>query len=439
LESALPDVELRDWMQRAIGYTLTGSTIEEILLFVHGPTRSGKSTFLEAIKAMFGDYARNADFETFLDRGKDGTARSDIARLAGARLVTSNEIDEGRKLAEGLVKTLTGGDTITARFLYRDEFEYAPQFKLLLAANHKPRAKGNDDALWRRIRLLPFVHPPSKVDSGLKTYLSTDPNARSAILAWAVVGCQQWRDRGLRTVAAVREATQAYRAEQDPLSEFFADHCVFDNTDANCWVLASDLRSAYEEWAKEQGIRRTLSPSHFKELIEDRGCIGDRKRIEGKTRRLWRGVRLLALNEEPQLPGIHVAPVAVDEKTEQVPENDVAPVADETERDARDEQNPGSQESPYVRAHEEDFSETPEHPARASRGGVTGVTPLLDTSSEVSPGDGNRPVAGDGQASFEIEYADGFVGCANCGTPVRPATRPDGRVFKTYCDSCEPF
>lgn len=429
LDSALPDAEFRDWVQRAIGYTLTGSTIEEILLFVHGPTRSGKSTFLEAIKAMFGDYAKNADFETFLDRGKDGTARSDIARLAGARLVTSNEIDEGRKLAEGLVKTLTGGDTITARFLYRDEFEYAPQFKLLLAANHKPRAKGNDDALWRRIRLLPFVHPPTTIDPGLKTHLSTDDGARSAILRWATDGCRQWRERGLRTVAAVREATQAYRAEQDPLAEFFADHCVFDNTDPNCCVTAADLRSAYEDWAKEQGIKRTLSPMHFKELLEDRGCTNERRRCDGKQVRAWRGIRMLAPNEDPQLPGIGVSSVTPDEIATEVPDTGVTASQNEEARDARDEQNHGSHDSLYVRAHEGEVLKSASSSSRASHDNETGATPLPGTFPEPTPED-DPP---------QLAYGDGYVPCANCERPILPAPGSVERGYATYCPDCQPF
>ena len=148
--------EVGQFLQRAIGYSLTGATTEEVLFFVHGPGGSGKSTFLEAIKAVLGEYGKSADFETFISRRDAGNIRNDIAELAGRRFVVSIEVDEGKKLAEGLVKLLTGGDTVRARFLYQEAFDYVPQFKLWLAANHAPKVKHDDSAMWRRILRIPF-------------------------------------------------------------------------------------------------------------------------------------------------------------------------------------------------------------------------------------------------------------------------------------------
>lgn len=326
------DHELARFLQRAVGYSLTGDTSEEKLFFVHGPTAAGKSTFMEAVKAMLGDYASQSDFETFLARNDAGGPRGDIARLAGARLVASIEVDEGKKLAEGLVKTLTGGDTVTARFLYRDEFEFRPAFKLWLVANHAPRVRHSDDAMWRRILRIPFDHPPVERDDTLKPRLRDPEHGGPAVLAWAVAGCQQWLDRGLDTPASVTTATAGYRADMDPLGEFLEDRCEFIPADPDVWVSAAALRAAYEDWCREEGQKLTLSPKAFKDTLEEHGAAPDRRRIEGKVRRIWTGIRLLP----------------------------------EWERDARDARDGTYEKSTHARAREEEFPETPSHPARAS-------------------------------------------------------------------------
>jgi putative DNA primase/helicase len=150
------DLELAAFLQRAAGYTATGDTSEEVLLFLHGPAATAKTTFIEAIKQTLGDYATTADFDAFLRRHGDAGVRSDIARLVGARLVVSVDVDDGKHLAEGLLKQLTGGDTVAARFMYRDFFEYRPAFKLWLVANARPRVNADDEAIWRRIVQTPF-------------------------------------------------------------------------------------------------------------------------------------------------------------------------------------------------------------------------------------------------------------------------------------------
>ncbi|CAN94225.1 phage-related protein [Sorangium cellulosum So ce56] len=179
------DEELIGFLRRAAGYTLTGDVRHEVLFFVHGPPASGKSTFLEALKITMGEYAAKADFETFIARRDSGGPRNDIARLAGARLVLSIEVDEGKRLAEGLVKQLTGGDTVTARFLYRESFEFKPAFKLWLAANDAPRVRDDDAAIWRRILRIPFEHtvPKEKRDPQVKAALLDPAVGGPAILA----------------------------------------------------------------------------------------------------------------------------------------------------------------------------------------------------------------------------------------------------------------
>lgn len=212
------DRDLLGFIQRLAGYTITGRTDEEILAFPHGPGATGKSTAVEAIRGVLGDYGCTADFETFLARRGDAGIRNDIARLAGARMVVSVEVDDGKRLAEGLIKALTGGDTITARYLYAEAFEFTPQFTLWLVANARPRVHADDDALWRRILQIPFtvVIPPDERDPELKRALRTNPVEQAAILAWLIQGCRDWQTRGLDVPDRVRDYTAEYRAENDP-------------------------------------------------------------------------------------------------------------------------------------------------------------------------------------------------------------------------------
>jgi putative DNA primase/helicase len=281
------DLELAEFLQRAVGYTLTGDTGEEVLFFAHGPAATGKTTMLEALKGVLGDYAATADFEAFLARPASGGARSDIARLAGARLVIGVEVDDGKRLAEGLLKQLTGGDTITARFMYRDLFEFRPAFKLWLAANHRPKVNGDDEAMWRRILQIPFTNvvPPDQRDPSLKRALTADPDVRSAILTWAVQGCLEWQQHGLGIPAAVRDYTAEYRAENDPLADWLTDCCALTPDAA---TSAGDLRASYEHHAQRNGDR-PISSRKFGEALRARGCTPHRG---AQGRRGWNGIAL---------------------------------------------------------------------------------------------------------------------------------------------------
>lgn len=287
-EATNHDPTFARFLARAVGYSLTGSTAEEVLFFLLGRAATGKSTFIAALEATLGEYSTHADFETFLARQGVGGPRPDIARLAGARFVNSVEVDDGARLAEGLVKTLTGGDMITARFLFGDEFEYRPQFKLWLAANHAPRVGYGDDAIWRRILRIPFdtVIPKERRDPTIKATL-TDPNAAGpAILAWAVRGCLEWQQIGLQIPSVITTATGQYRADMDPLKEFLDEYCDLGTTPEH-WVLTSSLRKAYEHWADEVGLRKRLHPKAFADALRSHGCEQKRGR-----QRAWTGLRL---------------------------------------------------------------------------------------------------------------------------------------------------
>lgn len=285
------DVEMIVWLMKAAGYSATGLVSEEKMFFVHGSAATGKSTFMEAIKSVLGDYARTADFETFLRRNQVGGARNDLARLAGARFVASNEVEEGKKLAEGVVKSLTGGDMNTARFLYREFFEFKFTGKLWLAANHAPRVKDDDEAMWRRILRVPFeyVIPEAERDPKIKSTLQDTSVAGPAILAWLVEGCWLWQEEGLDAPKKVRQATAAYRQDMDPLRDFFDEYCEFGKAFHN---TTKGMRKAYDTYVKENNIRYPLKAKQFNDRLKARDCKKRTKRIEKKNRDCWIGVQI---------------------------------------------------------------------------------------------------------------------------------------------------
>ncbi|TKJ38951.1 MAG: DNA primase [Planctomycetes bacterium B3_Pla] len=291
------DETLIEFFQCASGYSLTGDIGEEKLFLVHGDTATGKSTILDGIKATLGQYAQTADFETFLkQQGSSHGPRNDIAALAGARFVLSNEVDEGKKLAEGLVKMLTGGDTVRARFLFQESFEFLPQFKLWLACNHAPIVNDSDAAMWRRILRIPFNHvvPEDKRDPRVKALLRNPDVAGPAILAWLVQGCLKWQKSGLPIPETVKRATREYRDELDPLGDFCEDELEFA---PDAFVPVREMRAKYDEWTKAIGIKKPLEPREFNQRMESRGCKRVSKRYtndvgETKNGKCWIGVTI---------------------------------------------------------------------------------------------------------------------------------------------------
>ena len=264
--------DLVSYIQRAVGYSLTGDTSEQCLQLLHGSGSNGKSTFLEVMQALFGDYGIQADFTTFLETksGADGP-RNDIAKLAGARMVRSSEVGEGKRFNESLVKTLTGSETVSARFLYSEHFEFVPTFKLWLAANHKPTIRGQDHAIWRRVRLVPFdvQFSGERRDPTMKDKLLAE---LPGILAWAVAGALLWQRDGLNPPEDVRAATDEYRRDSDVIGAFLEDCC---ETGGGLEVAATELYQAYKRWAKESG-EFELSQTSFGRRLEERG-FGVRK------------------------------------------------------------------------------------------------------------------------------------------------------------------
>lgn len=240
------DKDLIRYVQKAVGYSLTGSTAEQCAFFLYGTGKNGKSTFIDVIRDVFGDYAANIQPETIMVRNSQSSAiNSDIARLKGARLVTSVEPNEGVRINEGLLKQLTGDDTVTARKLYAEEFEFKPEFKLWMATNHKPIIRGTDTGIWRRIHMIPFTVqiPNEKVDKKLKYKLKAE---MTGIFKWCVDGCLLWQKEGLKMPRAVLESVNEYRREMDVISAFVEDMCVESGS-----VQASTLYAVYAKWAEE--------------------------------------------------------------------------------------------------------------------------------------------------------------------------------------------
>ena len=250
------DRELMRYIQKAVGYSLTGSTEEQCVFFLYGEGRNGKSTFLDTIADILGDYATNIQPDSLMVR-QSGGGTSDIARLMGSRFVTSMEPGDGMRLNEGLLKQLTGGDKITAAKKYENEVEFRTEFKLWMAMNHKPLIRGTDEGIWRRIHLIPFTVtiPDDKVDRKLKYKLRKE---MPAILKWAMDGCLMWQREGLKRPACVEEATREYRASMDTMGSFLAECCERGPRE----VGAADLFKVYTDWAKENN-EYTMTATKF--------------------------------------------------------------------------------------------------------------------------------------------------------------------------------
>ena len=269
------DPYMLDYIQKCVGYSLTGSTSEQCAFFLFGTGRNGKSTFLEIVRGILGDYATNIQPQTIMVNPKSGNApTSDIARLKGARLVTSVEPNEGMRLDEGLLKQLTGDDVVTARKMFSEEFEFKPEFKLWMATNHKPLIRGTDTGIWRRIHLIPFEVqiPIERVDKKLKYKLVKESEG---ILKWAVHGCLKWQNEGLSMPAKVLDAVREYQHEMDVISTFMDACCITEGE-----VKASRLYAVYAKWAEEHN-EYVMSSTKFGTELTKRDGIGKKKTRDG--------------------------------------------------------------------------------------------------------------------------------------------------------------
>ncbi|MEU1254827.1 phage/plasmid primase, P4 family [Streptomyces chartreusis] len=286
--------EMPSFMRRIVGYGITGSTSEQCFVFMHGQGANGKSVFLDALLYVLRGITKSTEFSTFEQRTAVGQASPELASLRGARLVTASETEKYSRLAEALVKQLTGGDPVTARFLNQNPFTYVPAFLLMVAGNYKPAILSQDLGIWRRVKLVPFeaTFRGSKADTSLPAKLRDEAEG---ILAWAVRGAQEWYSSGLQEPASVQAATQDYRESEDRLAEFIAARLV---QEPGARVAPMAVRRAYADWAEDAGLSRKEILSGWALGVE----LESRKFSKDKRGGRWgfNGIRLMT-DEETQL------------------------------------------------------------------------------------------------------------------------------------------
>lgn len=266
------DEEMIRFVQRAVGYSLTGYTSAHAFFVLHGGGRNGKGRFVRQLMALLGDAARTTRFSTFTaDQGSQAGANTpELAELVGARVVSAGEPDDGVRLSESVIKSLTGEDEITVCRKYEHPFCYTPTFKLFLHTNHRPEIRGTDTGIWSRPRLIPFLvtfdgkegrpHPDPDLDAKLDA-------ERSGILAWAVAGARQWFTNGLGSCSTVEKATAAYREESDALAPFFADRIT---AVPDSFTPSKELYAAYVAWC-EQNANEPWKMRSFSIAVKRRG------------------------------------------------------------------------------------------------------------------------------------------------------------------------
>jgi putative DNA primase/helicase len=309
LVEVFPDhPELPAFMRRLVGYGITGSTAEQCFAFMHGGGSNGKSVFLDALIHVFKGVTRSTEFSTFEQRVSVGQASPELAALRGARLVTASETEKYSRLAEALVKQVTGGDPVTCRFLHQNAFTYVPSFLIMVAGNYRPAILSQDLGTWRRVKLIPFeaTFRGAKRDGTLPAQLRAEAEG---ILRWAVQGATEWYAGGLQEPATVSAATQDYRESEDRLAEFLEARCI---RESSARVAPMAIRRAYAEWAEDAGLSRkeVLSGWALGVELESRGFVKEKR----GSRWGFNGLRLMtdlereavsrsaeeAADEEPQ-------------------------------------------------------------------------------------------------------------------------------------------
>ena len=291
------DKELIKYVQKAVGYSLSASTREQVMFFLYGNGRNGKSVFLEIINEIMGTYGMSMQADSLMvKRGGSNGHNEDIARLNGARLVTSSEPNEGVRLDEGLIKQLTGGDVVSASFKGGHVFDYKPQYKIWVATNHKPIIRGNDDGIWRRLPLIPFTVqiPIEKVDKNLVSKLRLE---LPGILNWAVEGCLMWQREGLTPPETIQKATMDYRKEMDVIGSFIEECC---EVGSGLKIGATEVYKVYDKWAKEMN-EHNFSQTQFGKKMADRF---EKKKSDGKM--IYKGITLKKNYKEfnMKIPGL---------------------------------------------------------------------------------------------------------------------------------------
>jgi P4 family phage/plasmid primase-like protien len=282
------NIELIDFLQRLVGYCLTGSTREHAFAFFYGTGANGKGTFLNTVTAILGDYATTAPVDVFTESNSERHP-TELAMLRGARLVQAQETEEGRRWAESRIKALTGGDPITARFMRQDFFTFTPAFKLIVAGNHKPALRNIDEAMRRRLLLVPFTVTIPKADRDLDL-AERLRGEWPGILHWMVEGCLDYQREGLWPPDCVQAATSEYFSAQDIFRQWIEDCC---DTGPNCWEPPTRLFNAWRRYA-EAAHEPAGSKPGFADKLLSAGFEPGSARSRGG--RYWQGIRF-KLNE----------------------------------------------------------------------------------------------------------------------------------------------
>lgn len=284
LDRVLPDREVQDFMQRSLGYSLTGEIGEQCMWMLHGAGANGKSTLIDLVARILGPYAASIPFASLVsdERKRGSEATPDLARLPGARMVRASEPRKGVKLGEDTVKQITGGEPLTVRHLNRDFFEFLPAFKVFVSVNHLPTINGTDEGIWRRIHRVPFtvIIPKEERDPKLGDKLWAE---RCGVLNWLLDGCRMWLDGRLRPPAAVAEATRKYRTESDALGQFTAS---WTEPAEGCHVQATRLYEAYQVWCEVNAVE-PLSLTLFGRMLVERGFDKEKQGVI-----VYRGLQL---------------------------------------------------------------------------------------------------------------------------------------------------
>lgn len=288
LARILPDRDLRQFVQRAIGYSATGHVSGQCLFLAHGSGANGKTTLLNVVRAVLGDYGAEGAPDLLIAKRHEQHP-TELAMLKGCRFVSTVESRPGRRLDDALVKRLTGGDSLTARFMRRDFFTFTPTHSLWLACNHLPRIADHSAAMWRRLRAVPFgvVVPEGERRPDLDSVLVAEEGP--AILAWIVAGAGEWYRTGLQPPLEVQLATEAYRQAEDHLGRFLETGCVMSPDAA---ATSSELADAYAAWCRENGVdeRDRVTTRDLAQRLQAEGCRPTKLRRGGKLVRSWRGI-----------------------------------------------------------------------------------------------------------------------------------------------------
>ena len=278
------DLELIHFVQKAMGYAMSGDVSEQCLFILWGTGANGKSTFLNVLQELFGDYACSTGTETFMRKTSENS--NDLARLKGARLVTTSEVEQGKPLSESLIKLITGEDELTARFLYGEYFSFKPTFKIFIATNHKPKIRGADNGIWRRIKMIPFTVtiPPEQRDKKLTEKLIAE---NSGILNWLIAGYAMWRKEGLSDEPeAVKNANEEYKMDMDSVGTFVTD--CFEIDASMKWRLHTKiLYETYIKWCAKNN-EKIMTQKWLALRMQEKGF----KRMASNGQRMWLGLVL---------------------------------------------------------------------------------------------------------------------------------------------------